>query len=125
MARVLPITPVAVPSLAELAADPERVSTLPANVLQALLVECVATAAKCAAVQGALIASLLVRNGAASGDAGEVDRLLTPDEAAEMLKTSTAWLRKNGHRLPFRRKLSRKAVRYSERGLRKWLAARG
>jgi hypothetical protein len=54
----------------------------------------------------------------------EPDRLLTIDEAAAILGVTPKWLYRH-KRLPFVRSLSRKALRVSEVGLRRWLAAKG
>ena len=52
------------------------------------------------------------------------DRLLNPEEAAQMIGVTVAWLSRRSRRLPFARKLSHKVVRYSEAGIRRWLTAR-
>jgi hypothetical protein len=52
------------------------------------------------------------------------DRLLTPDEAAALLGVTPASLRRNWRRYRFARKLSRKTLRFSETGLRRWIAAK-
>ncbi len=56
--------------------------------------------------------------------AGDKDKLLTPEEAAELLGVKVSWLYRHASRLPFARKLSRKALRFSEAGLRRWQATR-
>lgn len=50
------------------------------------------------------------------------DRLLTPAAAAERLGVSLRWLYRQSGRLPFTRRLTRKTLRFSEAGLRKYLA---
>ncbi len=52
------------------------------------------------------------------------DKLLTPEEAAELLSVKISWLYRNWHHLPFARKLSRKALRFNESGLRRWQVTR-
>jgi predicted DNA-binding transcriptional regulator AlpA len=52
------------------------------------------------------------------------DRLLTPEEAAARFGVSVKWLYRHHRRLPFARKLSRRALRFSERGLQHYLATR-
>ncbi len=52
------------------------------------------------------------------------DKLLTPEEAAELLSVKVSWLYRNWQRLPFARKLSRKALRFNESGLRRWQVTR-
>ena len=54
-------------------------------------------------------------------ESNAADRLLTVAEAAQRLGTTERWLYSNHHRLPFARKLSRKALRFSEKGLERWL----
>jgi predicted DNA-binding transcriptional regulator AlpA len=56
--------------------------------------------------------------------ADEPDRWLTPDEAAKLMQVNEAWIYRNSRRLPFAKKLSRKQLRLSEKGLMRWLAAR-
>jgi hypothetical protein len=62
--------------------------------------------------------------GATAKPPTEPDRLLTPEEAAEIMGVSPRWLRRRAKALPFARRLSRKALRFSETGLRRYLAAR-
>jgi predicted DNA-binding transcriptional regulator AlpA len=52
------------------------------------------------------------------------DRLLTADEAAEMLAVSSDWLYRHAKKLPFTRKLGPKMLRFSHRGLAKWSESR-
>jgi hypothetical protein len=52
------------------------------------------------------------------------DRLLCVDEAASILKVTPQWLYRHSRQLPFSRRLSRKALRFSEQGLRRWVSAR-
>jgi predicted DNA-binding transcriptional regulator AlpA len=54
----------------------------------------------------------------------EADRLLTPTEAAAVLNVTPRWLYRHAKRLPFTRRLSRKALRFSEAGLSRWQATR-
>jgi hypothetical protein len=62
-------------------------------------------------------------NGAAHPEPAAPDRNLEPEDAAERLGVTLRWLKDNGARLPFRRKLGHRTIRYSEAGLTKWLAA--
>lgn len=76
-------------------------------------------------LKAALLARTLPSNGKASLPAPpEADRLLTPEETAERLGISRRWLYRHSDTLPFTRRLSRKALRFSEAGLRKWQATR-
>ena len=57
------------------------------------------------------------------GENPQQDRLLTVDEAADVLGVKTGWLYRHADRLPFTRKLSPKMLRFSELGLRRYLGA--
>lgn len=64
-------------------------------------------------------------NGSLGGPlVAERDPLLTPEEAARLLGVKVQWLYRHAKRLPFTRRLSRKCLRFSEAGLRKWQAAK-
>ena len=52
------------------------------------------------------------------------DKLLTAQEAAQILGTKPMFLYKNSKTLPFARKFSRKVLRFSEAGLRRWMESR-
>jgi len=52
------------------------------------------------------------------------DRLLTAEQAAEILSTSPDWLYRHANRLPFTRKLGPRMLRFSYQGIQKWLASR-
>jgi predicted DNA-binding transcriptional regulator AlpA len=49
------------------------------------------------------------------------DRLLTIDEAAAMLNTSKDWLYRNWKKLPFVVQLSARQIRFSLKGIEKWI----
>jgi excisionase family DNA binding protein len=67
------------------------------------------------------IAAALSGNG---HPAEEKEKLLTPEQAAELIGVKKEWLYRHAKQLPFCRRLSRKAVRFNETGLKRWLAAR-
>jgi len=50
--------------------------------------------------------------------------LLTITEAAALIKMSPRWLYRHARNLPFTRRISRKALRFSRSGLDRWLAVR-
>jgi len=52
------------------------------------------------------------------------ERLLTADEAAQLLAVSPDWLYRHARRHPFARKLAPKMLRFSYVGIVKWLATR-
>ncbi len=79
-----------------------------------------------ASLQTALAARLLVEPVKASqrdSPDGE-DELLTITDAAQLLNVSEDWIYRRANRLPFTRRLSRKALRFSKIGLLKWRAAK-
>lgn len=49
-------------------------------------------------------------------------RWLTAVEAASLLRVTPRWLYRHQKKLPFARRLSRKCLRFSEAGLRRWQA---
>jgi len=76
------------------------------------------------ALQTTLAARLMVPAASARpNEPTDDDRLLTAEEAAKILGVTVRWIYRH-QRLPFIRKLSRKALRVSEGGLRRWLVAR-
>jgi hypothetical protein len=108
--------PTGVPSLDDLAADPSKAAGLPAEVARSLL------------LRATVVLAALGTN--ASFDTGppaqspELDRNLTAEEAGAILGVTPRWLYRHAHRLPFTRRLSWKVLRFSERGLTRWAAAR-
>lgn len=54
----------------------------------------------------------------------EKDRLLTPEEAAEILGASVRWVYRNAPKWTFTHRLSRKCLRFSETGLRRYATAK-
>ena len=55
--------------------------------------------------------------------AQESDRLLKAEEVAEQLRRSVDWVYRHAKHWPFTRRLTRRTMRFSEAGLRHWLAA--
>jgi predicted DNA-binding transcriptional regulator AlpA len=52
------------------------------------------------------------------------DELLTTADAAKLLNVSEDWIYRRANRLPFARRLSKKALRFSKTGLLKWRKAK-
>ena len=108
------------PDLAELLRDPTLVNNLPPEAIPTVLCQL-------AALQSALAARLLTTP---SGNRQPLnapehgDRLLTAEEAGPLMGVNRRWLYRHAKGLPFTKRLSRKALRFSEKGLRRWLAAR-
>jgi hypothetical protein len=97
-----------------LAADPARAANLSLALAGKLLVRAATVLAALGAVSWSDTGPSTAPN--------EPDRLLTADEAAQILGVNPKWLSRQ--RWPFTRKLSNKVVRYSEAGLTRWLASR-
>jgi hypothetical protein len=105
------------PSLDELAAQPERARDLPPKVAAELL-------ARVAGLQPVLLARALAPQGDSQPEAPAGDRLMTPEESARLLSVTPEWLYRRSKSHPYARHLSRKCLRFSEAGLRKWQAAK-
>jgi predicted DNA-binding transcriptional regulator AlpA len=58
-------------------------------------------------------------NGAAKGE-----RLLKPEDAAELLSVSEDWLYHQANKLPFTRKLGPRLLRFSYQGMLKWMESK-
>jgi predicted DNA-binding transcriptional regulator AlpA len=52
------------------------------------------------------------------------DTLLTAKEAAALMNVTPRWLYRHAAKLPFSRRIGRKNLRFSEAGLRRWIAAK-
>jgi hypothetical protein len=52
------------------------------------------------------------------------DLLLAPEEAANIMGVNRRWLYRHADKLPFTRRINRKNLRFSETGLRRWIAAK-
>ena len=99
--------------LVSILADPGRINALAVEEAALLL-------AQVAAIQ----ANLAVRVTSACQTVSasrrpEDDRPISVDDAAERLGVTPRWLYRHAERLPFSRPLSRKALRFSELGLKR------
>jgi predicted DNA-binding transcriptional regulator AlpA len=52
------------------------------------------------------------------------DQLLNVHQAAERLGVAPAWLYRHANELPFTKKVSRKVLRFSSRGVERWISTR-
>jgi predicted DNA-binding transcriptional regulator AlpA len=107
----------AVRMMADLIRDPVRVEEIRQE-------DVAATLTVMAALEAALAARLMVEKPKAVDAPEREDRLLTTDEAAALLRVTPQWLYRRTDRLPFARRLSRKALRFSEAGIRRWMATK-
>ncbi len=110
--------PAVTPDLRALLQDPARVAEMPPEAIPGLLCHL-------AALQSALTARLLAAStgNGQPGPAAE-DRLLTVKEAAEKLGVSEDWLYRKAGKLPFTVRLGSRQVRFSERGIEKYIRQR-
>jgi hypothetical protein len=83
--------------------------------------------AQLAALQSALAARLLqdsaIHNQSLPATS-EPEELLTAEQAAAQLNVSVDWMYRHASELPFTKRLSRKALRFSKAGLLRWRAGR-
>ncbi len=108
-----------VPTLAELVQDPTRASDTPPGIIPAFL-------SQIAAVQGALSAQLIraFAREQAEEDTRRADRLLTAAAAAARLAVTKYWLYEHARQLPFTVRIGRRGVRFSEKGIERYLRQR-
>jgi excisionase family DNA binding protein len=81
--------------------------------------------AQVTALQTTLLAKLLVQQGQERrADTASEDHLLTVEEAAERLGTSRDWLYRKAHKLPFTVRLGSRRLRFSSKGIDRYLRTR-
>jgi hypothetical protein len=83
--------------------------------------------AQLAALQSAPAARLIQDPGTQNQSqqtATETEELLTAEQAAALLSVSVDWMYRHASGLPFTKRLSRKALRFSKAGLLRWRAGR-
>lgn len=110
-------TPIEIPSLDAIATNPARAVGLSRTVLTALLL-------RAAVVQSALGVALAAETetlDTAVQPSSAADRWLSADEAAALLHQPRRWLFEHADRLPFVRRLSKKALLCSANGLQAWI----
>jgi predicted DNA-binding transcriptional regulator AlpA len=111
------VTLAAVPTVAEIVANPGRIAELPPAVALELHLRILG-------VQTALALRALTSASAdGPGAVAQPDRLLTAKEAGTLLGVSPDWLYRRSNRLPFTVRLGR-ALRFSASGIEKYLRAR-
>ena len=52
------------------------------------------------------------------------DTLLTAKETAMLMNVTPRWLYRHAAKLPFTRRINRKTLRFSEAGIRRWVATK-
>jgi predicted DNA-binding transcriptional regulator AlpA len=103
------------PTLDELARHPELAENLSTDARRALTLGALTVIAACAALSPVACEAPVLP---------EPDHLLSPEEAATALGVKVSWIYRHAPTLPFARRLSRKCLRFSAAGLRRWQAAR-
>jgi excisionase family DNA binding protein len=99
---------------------PERIVQVREEEVAALLAEVATLHIRLAALAELLLLRVASRPNTQVAD----DRLLQVDEAANLLGVDERWIRRRARTLPFVRRLSGKAIRVSEEGLKRWVSAR-
>jgi excisionase family DNA binding protein len=94
----------------------EDIDRLPLRALPNLIAEL-------AGLQARAAARLRQSDTAAESSTVGSDRLLDIREAAARLGMSADWLYRHRDKLPFARRVGRRAVRFSESDLERWIAA--
>ncbi len=107
-------------ALAELVADPSRLEDLP----EEDLVDVVAELERLRARAWGRLSRPSGNGGADGRRQPDPDQMLTVKEAAEILGVEERWLYDRSDSLPFARKLAPRTLRFSERGLYRWLETR-
>ena len=89
-----------------------------------LVAELASEQATLSALQGLLTTRLLAARENSATPSESADHLLTAEQVAIILGVTKRWVERRARRLPFARRLSAHAVRYSESGLKRWMANR-
>jgi hypothetical protein len=106
-------------TLSHCLANPGHVSSLTDVEIERVLIETTVLQGRLSSLAEAVLLRVLSRK----HDSEARDRLLDVDEAAAFLGVDGRWIRRRARVLPFVRRLSGKAIRISEEGMRRWVAA--
>ena len=105
-------------SIEQIVTDPGMAASVPVAEIPALLIQI-------ASVQAILLSRLVVSpNGSKVRQPPDDDRLLTAEEVAPIMNVTLRWLYRKAGSLPFTRRINRKTLRFSEQGLRRYMASR-
>ena len=105
-------------------ANPSSASDVPVDRILALVAQLASEQSALSALQGALTTRLLVSQANPATRPEPSDRLMTADEVATALGVTQRWVQRRARRLPFARRISDHAIRYSESGLKRWMSNR-
>jgi len=106
-----------IPALDEIAGDPSRAESLSYQAVWDLMV-------KANGLQALLLGRLAYLNQTPDKESLQNDRLLDVNETAKKLSVSTDWLYRNSNKLPFTRRLGPRKLRFSDRGIEKYIKSR-
>lgn len=106
----------AAPRLADIAQHPDRIDSLPFNVLPALMTELSAL--------GFRLAARLANAPPPPASTSTGDRLLTARDVASRLQRSTKWVYAHARELPFAILAGGQDLRFSEHGLVRYIEMR-
>jgi excisionase family DNA binding protein len=107
---------VAIPKLADLVAEPDKVALVPPEAIPAMRGEL-------ARLDSLLLARLLAGGNAKADSGPDGDRLLSAKEAAAKLGASEDYLYRRSRNLPFTVRMGRQ-VRFSETGIERYIRQR-
>lgn len=107
-------------ALTEVVADPDRLEKLPRERLPELL----ADVERLRAEVWSRLSCPPRENGAESEDADRDDQLLDVEAVAEVLDVDERYVYEHADDWPFTRRISPRKLRFSERGLYRWLETR-
>jgi predicted DNA-binding transcriptional regulator AlpA len=118
--------PMPTPKLEDLKSDAGAVNDLPVEAVPALLEEAQTQKGQLETVITLLSVRLAMLNGQAQAPHSEKpeseENLIDAKEAARITGQSPKWFYRHAKKLAFARRLSRKVLRFEEKGFRKWLA---
>ena len=106
-----------IPSLDDLAGSPTKVESLSCQAVWDLMV-------KVNGLQSILLGRLACLNQTPGKESLQGDQLLDVNETAKKLSVSTDWLYRNSNKLPFTRRLGSRKLRFSDRGIEKYIKSR-
>jgi hypothetical protein len=108
-------------TLDEVVSQPLRANEIPRDEIPTLLLESSKRLMELAAVHSVLAAMMISSPAENLKPAEKDDDLIGKTEAAQLLGVLPNWFR--GRKLPFKRRLSHRTVKYSRKGLLKWREA--
>jgi predicted DNA-binding transcriptional regulator AlpA len=109
------------PTLADLVSSPSKVGRARVEAIPELRAE---LARLDLLLESHFIRQVLGAGSKADDPRDATDKLLAATEAALLLGVTSRWLYRHWKTLPFARRLSRKTLRFSEAGIRRYMAAK-